>query len=342
VELDLLPQFHFNTDQLLPEQRFPVWRDALSFMFDVTLPAGADPKLFSAESNRWALGPCVVTEGKTTANRAARTPRQTISDGVDRYGLMLLRQGRWECDLDGLIVSIGKDRPFMIDFNRPMTASSSDGSSYIMVHLSRTTLEDSLPHAFDVHGAMFGGASGLLLTDHLHALVRHLPSMAAAEAGHVGNALCDLIAACLATAPGNEGSVRPKIERALLVKARRYIDDHLHFKDLSHEQICRALGISRSNLYRVFKSMGGVASYIHRRRLAMIHRVLADPREHRRVSAIAAEFGFVNLAHFSRAFRREFGYSASAARLQRQNPRPRPASDVPRAYWEWVSRYDSG
>jgi AraC-like DNA-binding protein len=342
VKHDLLPQFHFNTDQLLPEQRFPVWRDALSFMFDVTLPAGADPKLFSAESNRWALGPCVVTEGKTTANHATRTPLQALSDGVDRYGLMLLCEGRWQCDLDGVIVSIGKDQPFMIDFNRPMTASSYDSSSFIMVHLSRMTLEDSLPHAFDAHGAVFGGSSGQLLSEHLHAVVRHLPSIAAAEANHVGNALCDLIAACLATAPGNEGSARPKIERALLVKARRYIDDHLHLKDLSHEQICRALSVSRSNLYRVFKSVGGVASYIHRRRLAVIHRALADPREHRRVSAIAAQFGFVNLAHFSRAFRREFGYSATAARLRVQNPHARSSGDVPQAYWDWVSRYDSG
>ena len=101
------------------------------------------------------------------------------------------------------------------------------------------------------------------------------------------------------------------------------------------------LGISRSNLYRVFKPKGGVASYIHRRRLVVIHRILSNPKEHRRVSIIAAQYGFISLAHFSRAFRAEFGYSASAARCHPVDHEATKPSGVTEAYHDWVQRYDN-
>ena len=91
----------------------------------------------------------------------------------------------------------------------------------------------------------------------------------------------------------------------------------------------RELGISRSRLYRLFEPYGGVVHYIQHRRLLDAHAVLADPDDHRRILDIAEEHGFTDGAEFSRAFKREFGYSPSDVRTGgKLNQSNRTATDV--------------
>jgi AraC-like DNA-binding protein len=72
--------------------------------------------------------------------------------------------------------------------------------------------------------------------------------------------------------------------------------------------------MSRSNLYRLFEDTGGVARYIQRERLLEAHVVLSDPVTTRSISAIAEDLCFADASSFSRAFKREFGYSPGEAR----------------------------
>ena len=82
------------------------------------------------------------------------------------------------------------------------------------------------------------------------------------------------------------------------------------------------MGISRSRLYRLFEPYGGVNHYIQHRRLLHAYAALADPNDHRRILDIAEERGFDDAAEFSRAFRREFGYSPSEVRAASKAGRP--------------------
>src|SRR5262249_51170805 len=59
---------------------------------------------------------------------------------------------------------------------------------------------------------------------------------------------------------------------------------------------------------------GGVARYIQRQRLLEARAVLSDPRTTQSISAIAENLCFVDASSFSRAFKREFGYSPSQVR----------------------------
>ncbi|MGJ7509533.1 helix-turn-helix domain-containing protein [Variovorax sp. GT1P44] len=96
--------------------------------------------------------------------------------------------------------------------------------------------------------------------------------------------------------------------------------------------------MSRSTLYRLFEARGGVADYIKERRLKRIHAAIVAP-EHatRQLVGIAEEFGLVDASHFSRIFRRHFGYSPSEARAQAPiSSRLLSASSDARAYYEHV------
>lgn len=78
--------------------------------------------------------------------------------------------------------------------------------------------------------------------------------------------------------------------------------------------ICQVLGISRSQLYRLLESEGGVARYIQRHRLQASYEAITEPEEQRSIAEIALACGFYDSSTFSRAFRKEFGISPSDAR----------------------------
>ena len=107
---------------------------------------------------------------------------------------------------------------------------------------------------------------------------------------------------------------------------------------LTPKRLCRLIGMSRSQLYRLFEPMGGVARYIQAERLREAHRALADPDNARDIHEIAEDLGFFDASAFSRTFRREYGCKPSDVRAAalsgagniplRQAPAEAPASTL--------------
>jgi AraC-like DNA-binding protein len=126
-----------------------------------------------------------------------------------------------------------------------------------------------------------------------------------------------MVAACLAPSAERLRQASPSLGSVLWTRAERFIEARLADPDLSAEQICAALRVSRSHLYRLFERCGGIANFIQARRIDKIHTALLDPLEARRISDLAYDYGFVSAAHFSRCFRRHLGYSPSEARASK-------------------------
>jgi AraC-like DNA-binding protein len=106
-----------------------------------------------------------------------------------------------------------------------------------------------------------------------------------------------------------------------------YIDENLTSDQLTSEQICRKLAITQSSLYRAFASAGGITAYVRKRRLEAIHALLKATTGGLSIGETARQYGFVSAAHFSRAFRKQFGFSPRTARLASVLHRP-PAEDA--------------
>jgi AraC-like DNA-binding protein len=109
-----------------------------------------------------------------------------------------------------------------------------------------------------------------------------------------------------------------KPHRPMLRRVQAYIDDHLPLPDLNPSTIAAAHFISTRHLHAIFHEEGlTVSSWIRTRRLDRCRRELIDPfAAHRPVSEVAGRWGFPDAAHFSRAFRAEFGESPSAVRAR--------------------------
>src|SRR5690606_10519635 len=132
-------------------------------------------------------------------------------------------------------------------------------------------------------------------------LYRHLPHLSAAEADRVSQATISMIVACLAPSPDDAARAQGPVDTVLLKRAQRYIGLNFGSSDLTVAQICAALRVSRSHLYRAFEPQGGVAGYIQACRLSHARAALLDPTDIRHISALAYDHGFASAAHFSRA-----------------------------------------
>jgi AraC-like DNA-binding protein len=104
---------------------------------------------------------------------------------------------------------------------------------------------------------------------------------------------------------------RMKPQAVLATSIREYIEANLADPDLSPASIAAAHFISTRHLHNVFHESGStVASWVRSKRLEHIRRDLRDPlHAGTSVGAVAARWGFLDAAHFSRTFRDAFGES---------------------------------
>jgi AraC-like DNA-binding protein len=100
------------------------------------------------------------------------------------------------------------------------------------------------------------------------------------------------------------------------------LEEHLGDSDLSPSSTARRLGISVRQLHALFAEHDrSFAAEVRRRRLELARRDLMDPaRSHLRVIDISVEAGFVNVASFHRAFRRQFGQTPAQIRAAALGP----------------------
>lgn len=191
---------------------------------------------------------------------------------------------------------------------------SSGEAHSLTLTVPRTLLDAHLPDGVGLHGLVLADGPGGFLADYLLLLRRQLSRLGEGDAAWLSRGTVAMVAACLAPSikPSEEASA--PVNAVLLGRVERLVESMLGDPRLSVQHVCAGLGVSRSRLYRLFEPHGGVVEYIQGRRLAKIRAALLDPQDRRRISDLAYTYGFVSAAHFSRCFRRHFGYSPSEVR----------------------------
>jgi signal transduction histidine kinase/DNA-binding response OmpR family regulator len=100
-------------------------------------------------------------------------------------------------------------------------------------------------------------------------------------------------------------------EDAFMRKVREVLEANLSDEDFGILQLCRALGMSRAQLYRKFDTLTNqpVHKYMRNLRLQKAKTLLETTDLN--VTEVALEVGFKNLSHFSRSFSEAFGKAPS-------------------------------
>lgn len=103
-----------------------------------------------------------------------------------------------------------------------------------------------------------------------------------------------------------------------LDRIKAFMRAHLREPDLRVSEVARALDISISHLHRLFGHEGITAGdWLWAERLSNCARELSSPSfAHMGVGEIALNWGFNDLSHFSRAFKKRYGLSPREWRAQ--------------------------
>ncbi|MBO0738920.1 MAG: helix-turn-helix domain-containing protein [Alphaproteobacteria bacterium] len=246
--------------------------------------------------------------------RLIRTKNHIRRDPVDHWGIAY-------CARDGYLTKVGKTEaevaagvPFLWSMGQEHSIERPIHGVWMKIFLPRDLFRDSAPLIDAACGSPLDTPLGRLLGDYMIALWRRSQDITEADFAGLGKTVGVMAVAAVAPSADRTAIARPLIDLGRKERVRQVVQQHLRSPALEPGNIGRMVGMSRSNLYRLFQDTGGIARYIQRQRLLEASAILADPASTQTVTAIAEDFCFADVSSFRRAFKREFGYTPREAR----------------------------
>lgn len=165
------------------------------------------------------------------------------------------------------------------------------------------------------------GTSGVpaVFCDAVHSVHRWQDSLGGAGSEGLADALVDLMGALVCFAvPANRDCIHQSLYQKDRIK--KVIQLNLRNPDLGVDYIARSVGLSPRQVHRVFADEGmSLMRWVWVQRLEQCYRELCQEESGKRsISDLAYTWGFTDQAHFSRAFRKQFGISPRDARRSKR------------------------
>lgn len=306
------PPIVFSTSALPSGQQREAWRAWFEPMFSLHESRDEERAPFDAESVTIAAGGAVLSRIRAPKLHSVRDRQHIRRDPTDHWIIAIgARESCITLSSGGVLVPAGA--PFALSLGDPVE-SAREADDRLHLYLPRDRFAGLAPELDRIRGTPITGALGGLLADYLRLLDRSVPGVPAAQRHSLGDAIQAMVAACVAPTVARFGEAAAQMDLTRLERVRQAIRRRLHSATLNPASLCRDVGMSRSQLYRLLEGEGGVIRYIQRHRLRAIHAALSDPAADRPIAAIAESCGFYEPSTFSRIFRREFGATPSEVR----------------------------
>ncbi|MET3771519.1 AraC-like DNA-binding protein [Arthrobacter nitrophenolicus] len=292
---------------------FDHWKHLVAESFVPLAARTADVDGFRGQLRSRVLDRMSIVEITATSHEVHRTPALIAQAGERYFKLNLQLEGT------GLLIQDNREAVLqpgdlaIYDTNRPYTLTFEQQARMMVVMFPCDAL--SLPPDYVGQlSAVRMDATGLsgIVGQFIRQLSENLEVLNGPSGSRLATNALDLVSTML-HAEMDMTPDRMKPQALLAVSIREYIEANLSDPTLSPASIAAAHFISTRHLHNVFHESGTtVASWIRSQRLDGARRDLRDPlHAGKPVGAIAARWGILDAAHFSRTFRDAFGVSPS-------------------------------
>lgn len=302
---------HWSTGDVAARDRLGAWSDkmqALHLDWDITAEPGCEADIRHRRS-----GDIVVSEFRGSGFAGSRAPERDTADVV---GIQLALSGNEPLIHGQDEFVLGVDSLFVWSSGLSRSFESLGEHHEVTVMIPRAKISGSLDSWVSSSRPLSTAVgTGLLAlaADQMRSIARELHTLSDRSLELSVDLLLDTLNAAVPPAHMSARSDRT----AMFDQVQRFIDEHLADPGLSASSIARAHGISVRTLHTVFSESGtSVARDVRRRRLEKSRRELAYGSGGT-VTDVAFRWGFVDAAHFSRTFKKEFGVTPSSVLSRR-------------------------
>lgn len=228
------------------------------------------------------------------------------------------QSGRCELVHSGDLIVYNTAKPYLYGFTRPMRQLMVDVTADELFGSGRGISQ--LP-ALRIDGSLRAGRMLIqpLQERILEFIDRPLADAVPALHEEVSARLRMLLQPALSEAPRGAD-----ISGLRLLKAERFISDHLAEQELDAEAVASHVAMSVRNLNRLFEKHDcSVTQWIWQERIKLAYRQLLDPAHgSRSIGEIALGCGFSTHAHFAREFKSRYGLTPTQVRRAPIGERP--------------------
>jgi AraC-like DNA-binding protein len=301
----------FATHTLRPQDQLGSWHQWFQSVIDIVPKKPTDG--FPAAIHLWRLGGLAISRTSAPPVDVARTRGHLRRDAVDHWVISYCARGAHSATTAGTSLEVPSRVPYLWSLGQEFQHERTHVDR-VQLLMARDAFRDIAPVLDAALGSTLDTPLGYLLGDYMMALERRLPTVTEADLPRLANAVGAMVGAAVAPSAERVAVARPQIDVGRKERVRQAVRRHLRTPTLGPRTLGRLVGMSRSNLYRLFEDIGGVGRYIQRERLLEAHAVLTDPAITKSIAAIADDLCFPDASSFSRTFRRGFGHSPGEVR----------------------------
>lgn len=303
----------WNTEDARPAEQFACYREAICQAFMNLTPESPATLRFPAKVETIRLGEGAVNRVFFPEHTVRRSAADIAASRSSCFYLNLELAGRCRMLQGDRDVSLTRGQVGIIDSDRHLTLLHDRGPSLGVVSFWVPTeaLRERLPPAFDFEAERVSDDPfvGHLIVETARTLNASVLRMVEGDAVRLFGVLLDLVAVSLSRR-GRAGTAEATdFVDATWLALRRAIQDRLHRQGLTVAAVAAAVGISERYVHKLFERTGSTfAEYVIDRRLDAAAADLRNPEmAGQDIGTIAFDWGFSDLSHFTRRFKRKFG-----------------------------------
>ena len=234
-----------------------------------------------------------------------------LANTEDRYlSILHVLSGTELLEIDGTEVILNAGDVVLWDSERQMSFSVSDPLKKVTLMMPETQMRHVFPHVDDFVGVPIDGrrGAGALFANHLQTLEREIWTMGSNELDGVLRGTLELLANAYG---GTETMALRSMKSVTMERIRQFVLENLSDCELSPTRIAAAHRISIRYLHWLFEdSDASVSEWIRNQRIERCKADLINPQyRHHSITDIAGRWGFNDVSHFGKVFRKTVGVS---------------------------------
>jgi AraC-like DNA-binding protein len=308
----------FSTRDVHPRERFDYWHEVArkNIVYHDSQPNNRSR--FEAEVEAGVLADVGFVRCTLSPLAISRTADHIARERTDDLLLCHLIAGTAAFEQEGREVVLEARDLTLLDPMLPYSGTSPSGLDLLVLKLPRRDLEARIGNVrcMAARAVKPLDPETSLASSFLAMLPAHVGKMSHVAEEVLKHQTIDLIAVSLAKMV-QSGTPRISSTRGLvLLNVHAAIETRLSDPALDGKAVAAAAGVSVRYANSVLAEEGtSIARYIQERRLARCRRALEDPQQtHRSLSEIAYGWGFSDMTHFGRSFRKAYGMLPSVYR----------------------------